>query len=46
MPLYEPHLQELFQRNWQEGRHSLASEAGHAGHSHDAIFLCAGTPPV
>jgi UDPglucose 6-dehydrogenase len=46
MPIYEPHLEELFLRNRQEGRLSLASEAGEAVRSADAIFICVGTPPL
>jgi UDPglucose 6-dehydrogenase len=46
MPIYEPHLEELFLRNRQEGRLSLASEAAEAVRSADAIFICVGTPPL
>jgi UDPglucose 6-dehydrogenase len=46
MPIYEPHLEELFLRNRQEGRLSLAAEAGEAVRNADAIFICVGTPPL
>ncbi|MDE3136258.1 MAG: UDP-glucose/GDP-mannose dehydrogenase family protein [Acidobacteriota bacterium] len=46
MPIYEPHLEELFLRNRQEGRLSLATEAGEAVRNADAIFICVGTPPL
>jgi UDPglucose 6-dehydrogenase len=46
MPIYEPHLEELFLRNRQEGRLSLASQAAEAVRSADAIFICVGTPPL
>jgi UDPglucose 6-dehydrogenase len=46
MPIYEPHLEELFLRNRQEGRLSLAEDAGETVRSGDAIFICVGTPPL
>jgi UDPglucose 6-dehydrogenase len=46
MPIYEPHLEELFLRNRQEGRLSLADEAAEAVRTTDAIFICVGTPPL
>jgi UDPglucose 6-dehydrogenase len=46
MPIYEPHLEELFLHNRQEGRLSIASEAGEAVRSADAVFICVGTPPL
>ncbi len=46
MPIYEPHLEEVFLRNRQEGRLSLVDEASEAVRSGDAIFICVGTPPL
>jgi UDPglucose 6-dehydrogenase len=46
LPIYEPHLEELFLRNRQEGRLTIAAEPGEAVRSGDAVFICVGTPPL
>jgi UDPglucose 6-dehydrogenase len=46
MPIFEPHLDELFLKVRREGRLSLASDPGEAVRAGDAIFICVGTPPL
>lgn len=46
LPIYEPHLDQIFLRNRQEGRLRFAAEAPEAIRSGDAIFICVGTPPL
>ncbi|HEV2387557.1 MAG TPA: UDP-glucose/GDP-mannose dehydrogenase family protein [Candidatus Acidoferrales bacterium] len=46
MPIFEPHLEELFLKGRKEGRLSLAADAGEAVRAGDAIFICVGTPPL
>ncbi len=44
MPIYEPGLDALVDRNVREGRLSFASEAGEAVAQADAVFIAVGTP--
>lgn len=46
MPLYEPHLEELFARNQRAGRLRVATSAPEAIRAGEAIFICVGTPPL
>ncbi len=45
LPFFEPHLEELVQRNRQAGRLSFTSTPEAIARSH-AIFICVGTPPL
>jgi len=44
VPIYEPGLQELVERNARLGRLSFSAEAGFAIKSSEIIFICVGTP--
>ncbi|HEY2177179.1 MAG TPA: UDP-glucose/GDP-mannose dehydrogenase family protein [Caulobacteraceae bacterium] len=44
MPIFEPGLEDLVERNVREGRLSFASEAGPAVIGADAVFIAVGTP--
>jgi len=46
LPIYEPHLDTLVQRNIREGRLHFTSDAGQAVRSSEAVFICVGTPPL
>jgi UDPglucose 6-dehydrogenase len=46
LPIYEPHLDTLVQRNISEGRLLFTSDAGQAVRSSEAVFICVGTPPL
>jgi UDPglucose 6-dehydrogenase len=46
LPIYEPHLDTLVQRNMGEGRLHFTSDAGQAVRSSEAVFICVGTPPL
>jgi UDPglucose 6-dehydrogenase len=46
LPIYEPHLDALVQRNIREGRLHFTSDAGQAVRSSEAVFICVGTPPL
>ena len=46
LPIYEPHLDALVQRNISEGRLHFTSDAGQAVRSSEAVFICVGTPPL
>ncbi len=46
VPIYEPHLEELFLRNRRRGRLRVTATAGEAIRTAEAIFICVGTPPL
>lgn len=46
LPIYEPHLAQIFARNREQGRLAFAAEPADAVRSGDAIFICVGTPPL
>ena len=46
LPIYEPHLDALVQKNISEGRLHFTSDAGQAVRSSEAVFICVGTPPL
>jgi len=46
LPIYEPHLDTLVQRNIRERRLHFTSDAGQAVRSSEAVFICVGTPPL
>ena len=45
IPIYEPGLDELVERNFSSGRLSFTSDLGEAAKNRDCIFICVGTPP-
>ena len=45
LPIYEPGLKELVERNIRENRLSFTSDEKKAVRDSDIIFLCVGTPP-
>ena len=45
LPIYEPGLEVLFQRNHQQGRIVFSTDIGNAIARADVIFICVGTPP-
>ena len=45
MPIYEPGLEELVQRNAEEGRLSFTSDLAGAVRGSEIIYICVGTPP-
>ena len=46
LPIYEPHLDALVEKNIREGRLHFTSNAGEAVRSSEAVFICVGTPPL
>jgi UDPglucose 6-dehydrogenase len=46
LPIYEPHLDSLVEKNIREGRLHFTSNAGEAVRSSEAVFICVGTPPL
>jgi len=46
LPIYEPHLDSLVEKNIREARLHFTSNAGEAVRSSDAVFICVGTPPL
>jgi len=46
MPLYEPGLAELVERNSAEGRLTFTTDAAEAVAHGEIIFICVGTPPA
>jgi UDPglucose 6-dehydrogenase len=46
IPIYEPGLDKLIDRNVKEGRLSFATDVGAAAASAELIFLAVGTPPA
>jgi len=45
MPIYEPGLESLVERNQREGRLSFTTELGDAISSAEVVFIAVGTPP-
>ncbi|HTQ79088.1 MAG TPA: UDP-glucose 6-dehydrogenase, partial [Thermoanaerobaculia bacterium] len=45
VPIYEPGLETLVQKNMEEGRLSFSTELGPAIEQAAAIFIAVGTPP-
>lgn len=45
MPIYEPGLEEIAQRNVSEGRLSFTTDLDCAVRKSDVVFICVGTPP-
>jgi UDPglucose 6-dehydrogenase len=45
MPIYEPGLEEIAQRNVAEGRLSFTTDLDGAVRKSDVVFICVGTPP-
>jgi UDPglucose 6-dehydrogenase len=46
LPIYEPHLDSLVEKNVGQGRLHFTSNAGEAVRSSEAVFICVGTPPL
>jgi UDPglucose 6-dehydrogenase len=46
LPIFEPHLDQIFLRNCKEGRLRFVDEPAEAVRFGDAIFICVGTPPL
>jgi UDPglucose 6-dehydrogenase len=46
LPIYEPHLQELLNRNVAAQRLSFTADLAEAVRFGDVIFICVGTPPL
>ncbi len=46
LPIYEPHLQELVDRNVAAQRLSFTADLAEAVRFGDVIFICVGTPPL
>jgi UDPglucose 6-dehydrogenase len=46
LPIYEPHLDFLVEKNIREERLDFTSNAGEAVRSSEAVFICVGTPPL
>ena len=46
LPIYEPALQELVERNIQRGRLSFSTEMAFAVKSSEIVFICVGTPSL
>ena len=46
LPIYEPHLEGIVQRNRTAGRLCFTGDIGEAVRFGDAIFICVGTPPL
>ena len=45
LPIYEPGLEDLVERNQQDGRLSFTTDIGSAIASADVLFIAVGTPP-
>ncbi len=45
LPIYEPGLLEIFERNFKGGRLKFTTDAKIAIEASDVIFICVGTPP-
>ncbi|MCX7925063.1 MAG: UDP-glucose/GDP-mannose dehydrogenase family protein [Fimbriimonadales bacterium] len=45
-PIYEPGLDELLQRNLEEGRLSATTDLAQATREAEVVFICVGTPPT
>ena len=45
MPIYEPGLEELVQRNAEEGRLTFTTDLDGAVRKSEIIYICVGTPP-
>ncbi|MCS7301156.1 MAG: UDP-glucose/GDP-mannose dehydrogenase family protein, partial [Fimbriimonadales bacterium] len=45
-PLYEPGLDELLQRNLEEGRFTATTDLAEATRWAEVVFICVGTPPT
>jgi UDPglucose 6-dehydrogenase len=46
LPIYEPHLDSLVEKNIREGRLHFTSNAGEAVRASETVFICVGTPPL
>jgi UDPglucose 6-dehydrogenase len=46
LPIYEPYLDGLVQKNGHQGRLRFTADAAEAIRFGDAIFICVGTPPL
>ena len=46
LPIYEPHLDVLVEKNVREGRLLFVNNPGEAVRSSEAVFICVGTPPL
>lgn len=46
VPIYEPGLEGLFERNFKEGRISFTTDVGKAINESEVIFIAVGTPPA
>src|SRR5271155_4609313 len=46
LPIYEPHLDLLIERNVREGRLKFTADPGAAVRESDVVFICVGTPPL
>jgi UDPglucose 6-dehydrogenase len=46
LPIYEPHLDSLVEKNVGQGRLHFTSNAGEAVRFSEAVFICVGTPPL
>ena len=46
LPIYEPHLDALVDKNIREGRLHFTSSPGEAVRASEAVFICVGTPPL
>ena len=46
MPIFEPHLEDVFLRNGKEGRLKVTDDPVESVQAGEAIFICVGTPPL
>jgi UDPglucose 6-dehydrogenase len=46
LPIYEPHLDALVEKNTREKRLHFLNNPGEAVRSSEAVFICVGTPPL
>lgn len=46
LPIYEPGLEEIVERNYQEGRLRFTTDLGEAMAECDVLFIAVGTPPL
>jgi UDPglucose 6-dehydrogenase len=46
LPIYEPHLDAMVEKNVEEGRLHFVSNPGEAVRLSEAVFICVGTPPL